>query len=358
MTRQATSSRDANEPTIRLDIGIFAYNESQSIGLLIESLGQQTIFGSMVEDIRVRILANGCTDDTVAVATKAIAALPAAIKDCFTVHDFELGGKSRTANRFIHELSDQGADILGFMDADIALPQNDTLERMLGALDEGPELMVFNSRPVKDVSFSKRSVGPIGKIIASGGGGLTDYRKSICGQLYFIKRTMADKISFPIGLPVEDGFMRAMVVTDLFSQEEDLSRLDGDFEIFHVYESITTIRALIKHQTRLIVGSSINAIIFEELNRVADSGQSISVFLKDISENEEWLQSFLSEQLPRWPYGYVPFRIGAKRIRMFRASEQRSMRTFFVLLAGIGLDLISTINANFVMWRGRGAGHW
>ena len=76
--------------------------------------------------------------------------------------------------------------------------------------------------------------------IAAGGDGLTDYRKSICGQLFILRADMARRIGLPAGLPVEDGFFRAMIVTDLLSGPERLDVLDGDPGVFHVYESIRT----------------------------------------------------------------------------------------------------------------------
>ncbi|MBO9136790.1 hypothetical protein J5289_21430 [Rhizobium sp. B230/85] len=42
-------------------------------------------------------------------------------------------------------------------------------------------------------------------------------RTAICGQLYAMRSSMAREIKLPIGLPVEDGFIRHSIITTVFS---------------------------------------------------------------------------------------------------------------------------------------------
>ena len=65
-------------------------------------------------------------------SSAALAALPDSVaRDRIAVLDLPQPGKSRTVHRFIHDLSRAQAEVLGFMDADVHLPQPDTLARML-----------------------------------------------------------------------------------------------------------------------------------------------------------------------------------------------------------------------------------
>ena len=49
-------------------------------------------------------------------------------------------------------------------------------------------------------------------------------------------RTAAAKaIKLPIGLPVEDGFVRHAIITNLFSEPENQSRIDQPENVFHTY---------------------------------------------------------------------------------------------------------------------------
>lgn len=343
--------------SIKLDIGICAYNEASRIADLIMDLSGQDIFADPAIDLRVLILANGCSDDTVGVARAAIAALPEDHAAAFVVEDFAQGGKSRTVHRFIHTESRDEADILGFMDADIRLPRSDTLTRMARQLADRPELAAFSSRPVKDVDHDNLPVGPVGKIIAAGGGGLTDFRKSICGQLYMMRSVTARRIGLPVGLPVEDGFIRAMVLTDLLSAPEMLDRLDGDPEIFHVYASIRGLGELIHHQTRIVVGSAVNAALFAVIRRDAPTEAQAHDLLMQVAGEEDWLLTTLRAELPRAPFGFVPFEFLVKRLRRARG-QRKSLRDRVVLALGFGLDLLVYLMASLRMIRSRGAGHW
>lgn len=339
-----------------LDIGIFAHDEAATIAALIGDLARQDLIRDPAADPRVLILANGCTDDTVARARAAVAALPdAATRARFEVLDLPQPGKSRTLHRFIHELSRPEAEVLGFMDADVHLPQADTLARMLAMLDDRADLRVVTSRPVKDVVHFDRPAGPVARLIAAGGDGLTDWRKSICGQLFMMRTGPARRIALPAGLPVEDGFIRAMALTDLLSGPQDLSRIDGDPAVFHVYESIRGMGALIRHQTRIVVGSAVNAALFAHIRRLAPTEPQAHALLMAAAADPDWLGRVLKAELPRAPHGYVPFDFLVKRLRR---GGRAGLKGKAMLAAGFGLDLLVWLRASLRMAFRPSAGFW
>lgn len=341
-----------------IDIAVFAYNEAANMAKLIEDVARQTVFGRADVDIRLLILANGCTDDTVAVAIAARDRLEADLARRIEVMDFERGGKSRTMHHFIHVCSRGSADILGFMDADIHLPQTDTLDRMLGQLLTRPALQTFTSRPVKDVEHDGDGSSLMARIIAAGGGGLDDYRTAICGQLFMMRAAMARQIGLPDGLPVEDGFMRAMMVTDLLSAPEDLTRIDGDPEIYHIYESIRGIPELIRHQTRIVIGSVVNEVLFARIDRDAATQAEAHELLMSASADPQWLGRVLKESLPRRPYGYVPFNYLFWRLRAYPDSGKTGLKSLLMLGLGFGLDLVVYLRASFHMMTRPSSGYW
>lgn len=342
---------------ISVDIGIFAHDEEASIVALIADLADQSVIADPDVDLRLHLLANGCTDATVPRARAALADLPSELSARVVLHDLPEGGKSRTGHRFIHHLSRPGADLLGFMDGDIRLPQSDTLSRMIAELRARPELQAFTSRPVKDVVHFGLKVGMAARLIALGGDGLTDFRKSICGQLFMLRAPMARRIGLPAGLPVEDGFIRAMVLTDLLSAPEDLNRIDGDAGIFHVYESIRTPGALIRHQTRIVTGSAVNAALFGHLRRTGTTAEDVHAALMEAAADPDWLPRVLDRTLPRWPYGFVPGEFLVKRLRA-RRGRALGARQLLVLAAGLGLDAVVYVLASWRMFRRGGAHHW
>lgn len=262
---------------LRVDIGVFARDEANGIAAMIAHLGAQRELADI--DVRVLILANGCRDDTAARAAAAGA----------EVAELPQGGKSRTWNRFVHDLSRPNADLLIFCDADIEFPEPDSLARLIRGIVAQPDLWVLNSQPVKDTAiYGAKSM--VERLALRASGGLNGWKTAICGQLYVMPAARARAFRLPIGLPVEDGFLRAMVLTDNLSHEEDVSRIDGQDGVWHIYKSETSLTGLVRHQERIVIGGAINATLFahlvkfnpadrpSEFARLASDEKALSVF--------------------------------------------------------------------------------
>jgi hypothetical protein len=340
---------------ITVDLGVFAHNEADGIAATIGDLARQSLLDAPDVDLRIVVLANGCTDDTTGVARRAAEA--AGRGDVVQVEAIAQGGKSRTWNRFVHDLSRKDCDVLLFCDADIRLPDPRALEALVRGLMDRPGLRAISSRPVKDLQHDRRPQGLQERLIASSGGGLDDWRTAICGQLYGLRKDSARAFHLPAGLPVEDGFVRAAVLTDVFSGPEDLSRIDGA-ETFHVYESERTIPALIRHQCRIVMGGAVNVAVFERLAPL-DRGAA-QALLRQAARDQGWLAQTLRAGTPRWPYGWVPFHFLVKRAAVFRATGGvgRRLRALVILTLGLGFDAVVFVLAQARMARGQGAGFW
>ena len=78
---------------------MFAYNEQDNIETSITS-----VFNSTDEKLNCfHIIANGCSDNTVAVANEVKQKLNF---DQLTIHEIELGDKCNAWNTYVHELAD------------------------------------------------------------------------------------------------------------------------------------------------------------------------------------------------------------------------------------------------------------
>ena len=347
------------DPTrIVVDLAILAHQEEATIASVIADVAAQSAMSDARFDLRVWVAANGCTDRTVAVAKAAVAGLPASVAERIGVLDLAQSGKSRTLNALIHSHLRRDAEIFVFMDGDIGLVEPDTIGRIVEGLASRPELRIFTGRPVKDIAHYGIETGPVGRLIAAGAEQLTDFRTSLAGGLYGIRASAARRVHLPIGLPVEDGFIRAMVVTDFLTVPDQLDRIDGDAGVFFIYESIRTIPALVRHQTRIVVGSAINAMLFARIRKLAPTEEAAQALLREAASDDDWLPRALREELPRAPYGYVPFRFMTKRIRRFDRRILLQPSKLVAFLGGIGLDVIAWMNASRVMMSGRAAGHW
>lgn len=326
---------------MKVDLGIFAHDEGARIAAMVAGVLSQR----HDLDLRVLVLANGCRDNTAAEARAAGA----------EVAELEEGGKSRTWNRFVHDLSRPEAAVLIFADADITLTQPDALARMVSELAARPALWVVNSRPVKDIALAPPH-GLTARLIARAGGTLEDWRRAICGQLYAMPSHRARAFHLPVGLPVEDGFLRAMVLTDALERPEDFSRIDGTAEpaVFHVYESERSLAGLIRHQVRIVIGSALNMAAFQALrDQPAGTRQTA---LAEAARTEDWLSRVARARLPRAPDGFVPLHFLTKRsAHLWR---QGGLRRVPLLALGFAFDLVVYLLAQIRMARGTGAGFW
>jgi len=339
----------------RVDIGIFAHNEARGIVQMLEGLMRQQTNGLAA---RILVLANGCTDDTVRLARGFVQSRPDANPDLVVeVAELAQGGKSRTWNRFVHELSRPDADVLIFMDADIELPEADSLVRLVRGLQANPALHAFNSHPIKDIVYRPDNLSALDKVIAMSSETLNDWKTAICGSLYAMPAARARQLHMPIGLAVEDGFLRAMILTDVMTIDEDLSRIDGG-DVFHIFASERSVMALIRHQTRIIIGSAVNTAAFTALHELPM--QQRRAALAQAASDEQWLPRVIRSQLPRWPFGWIHFHYLTKRVG-FIARQPRKLlhpRKLLTLVVGFGFDLVVYVNAQIKMARGTGAGHW
>jgi hypothetical protein len=270
------------------------------------------------------------------------------------VHDMPQGGRSHTWNRFVHHLARRDAEVMVFCDTGIRLPDAAALRRLVDGVVARPDLHVLNSQPVKDIAVAGPQ-GMVQRVIAASAGGLDDWRTSICSQLYAMPGAAARRYMLPIGLPVEDGFLHAMVVTDRFSATDDPGLIAGLEGAWHIYPSVRTVAGLIRHQTRQVMGAAINAAVFRHLQ--AEGFERLARELARAAADEAWLPGVMRLRLPRLPYAYVPLHFLVRRIVRARR-DIPLIRRLAVLGLGVFFDLIVYLNAQIKMARGAGAGHW
>lgn len=341
---------------IALNIGIFAYNEEENIDKVLADLARQSFWDASHIKANVFVLANGCVDETVQVANNKVATLPEDIQEKFMVVNLPFKGKSKTWNYFVHELSDQEVNFLLFMDGDIRLPSGSHIEDMLQAFEHRADLLVFNSRPVKAMPETSR-YNLVAKLIGSMGGTFSSFKTSICGQCYMVRSDALESIFMPIGLPVEDGYIRAVLLTDCFATQEDLSKIWGEEDIWHTYESITSLYELIGHQVRILIGSAINTAVFSEIVESANSRAGRLENLKSWSKDDAHLNNLIGRRLPQKPYGYIPFSFLTKRWKQI-VSEGLTFKRLFYAGIGFMFDLTAYLIATIKMMRGKGSGYW
>jgi len=299
---------------MKICIGILAYNEERGIAATLADLLEQDLWGMPGMETRLHVVVNGSRDQTAAVARQALAASPSAA--CCEVHDLEQAGKANAWNRFVHAFSPADTDIFLLADADIRLPQIQALRSMVETLLAHAEAAACVDEPRKD--FERVRMHPLmRRLSAAASAAALRGPPKLCGQLYAARAEALRRIFLPEPLLVEDGFIKAMLVTDGFSGPEQSGRLVRAPGIHHLYEPERSRKAVFLHEKRILIGSLCNFRLFDLVRPVAGRGEPVGAWLRARTEqNPEWFRTFLQEQFQKgsphvrqvWTMVFAPLR--------------------------------------------------
>lgn len=181
------------------NIVMFAYNEQNNIQSSITS-----VFDSKDDLLnRFYVIANGCTDDTVAVAEQAKQSL--AFNELEVV-SLEIGDKCNAWNHYMHKVAGS-SEVHFFVDADVRFSQG-CFRKMHDKLSQSPEETVA----IAGLPLSGRNIDFYRSLVKE--------RSCFFGNLYglrntFIERIKQDDFHLPKGLNWIDSFLTKAVNTDL-----------------------------------------------------------------------------------------------------------------------------------------------
>lgn len=338
--------------TVSIAIGIFAHQEEKNICSIICEITKQSIIKYNGYRVEIYILANGCTDNTVVIAKDYIERND--LSDLCEVIVIDKAGKSNAWNMYVHDICNSRYEYILFCDADIRIPDISTIEKMTVAFDDNKNVCVINSKPIKDICYDVEPINFIEKIITQSAGGFSDWKSSICGQLYIVRASAIYNIYMPIGLPVEDGYIGAAIVTENFNKLADVNKIHGVESIWHVYESEKKIVPIIKHQVRIVVGSAINYALFTHFNQIG--GNETNIAQMKSASDESWLPCLISSFYPK-KWGWIPPHFLLKRLKNFDIQKTNANKVIYMFI-GFVFDFIVYVKAQIVMIRDRGPGFW
>ena len=283
---------EATKKTV--SIGIFAHNEADNIIATLESLAQQDVFSPITSpdcQIIVSVLANGCTDETVPIAEAYLRKSPALDGNIVVI---DKPGKSNAWNEFIHSSESESADYFVCMDSDITFGSANVISTLIDRLSASEEAYLAVDVAQKD-TLLKTHKTTFEKVSLAFSQMMKQGSTAVAGSLYCAKGDQLRKIHMPDGLPVEDGFLRAMLVTDLFTKKDNNQRILVVDDVCHYFTPDSSIRTLFKHEERLLIGTFINSVIYGYLwQKVAqtqvDAG---SLIARNNREHPNWVEELI-----------------------------------------------------------------
>ncbi len=336
-----------------IEICVLAKDEEQSIARTMTSILAQTVFQSE-HQIILHLVANGCTDQTVTVAREILDTWERSPLHHYKIHDLSQPGKSRAWNHFVHTALSVHADYVIFTDGDIEFGvRANNIEVAVHALQEDQSLVICAGRPEKRVlsrSIGSRLFGRLSQIIS----GSKDTSTAIAGSFFAARASDLKPLWLPVPLPVEDGFLHAMVQTNGFTRQGSTSPVKQIPSIIHYYEAEASLSAYFAHERRIIVGSVINSWIYTLLWEVGRHGH-VGPFIRDQNANApDWVEDLIRGHVTgrRWviPTSFIFWRLKGYR----DASMARRIFRFPFILAATIVSIIPCVLANQALRR-RGA---
>jgi len=282
-----------HQDCMKIAVAIMAYNEERNIGATITSLSKQSLFSSLRHEVVVHVVPNGCRDATAERASEAFEKFALLHpKTKFQVNTIEVAGKANAWNRFVHDFSAKDADALLFLDADIQFGQPECLIRVVESLEANSMAVVAVDLPLKDISI-KGNLDIRERISVTASQLQLAGPPKIAGSLYLARVGAVRSFWMPLGLIVEDGFVKAMLLTDSFRKPENLEgivRADG---ATHFFEAVTGFGAWFQHERRLVNGTAVNILLFGLMRQIVAKGGDPGEEIRKRNETDpEWVSKF------------------------------------------------------------------
>lgn len=298
---------------MRIAIGIFAHNEEAQIESTLESLSRQDLLkgGTPGLSIQICVLANGCVDATVARSRKACERLFAQREEVrASIAVISSPGKSNAWNEYVHRFSVPIVDYLVFMDGDIQFLGLETLTQLVQCLETTPEANVAVDTILKDIVFSSdRTPFDVISLKTSELSRAGDPK--IAGSLYVLRAEVARRIWLPVGLLVEDGFLKALILTEGFTEAENTRKIARAEGAAHTFVAEKKIGAVYRHEKRLTTGTAQNIILFRFLRKAAQEKPAhVGEVIRRLNETDpDWVCRLTKSEVAKRGWRVLPFQM-------------------------------------------------
>ncbi len=330
----------------QLSIGVLAHNEASRIDKTLRALFAQDVFQKHTTE--VVIVANGCTDETAAVARRCLADCRAvwSANGSARVEELAAAGKANAWNEYVHAFSSPQAPMLVLMDADITLLNTNTISSMVSTLEKSPQAVVCVDRPVKDIQ-GKRNRTFFEHLLASATPKINPDEVPLCGQLYCALSAAVREIKLPVEITCEDGFLRALLLSQGFTAPENPRRIVLDSSVAHSFTSVASLRELFKHEVWIVAGSIVNMLLFEHFAAECAPDRNAMTLMNYWQEHDpKWLPRYIETQVQERGWRLLPRSWWTRRWSRWRQLPlSRRLRRFPVAVIATAMDTLIFIAA-------------
>jgi glycosyltransferase involved in cell wall biosynthesis len=343
----------------KLSIGIMAHNEERHIGETLRSIFEQDVFQRFSTELV--IVANGCTDKTAAVARQLLDDYQAvwSARGFARVEEIVLAGKSNAWNQFVHRISSSQASVLALIDADIKILHSNTISSMVEMLESNPESVVCVDRPIKDIEIKVNRTF-LERLLVAAAPKISTAHVPLCGQLYCALSSQLRLIRLPPEITCEDGFLRALLLTQGFTRPEDPGRIVMNSNVAHIFASVSTLRELFNHEKWVVAGNIVNALLFERFWAEANTNLSAMTLMDEWHrQDSQWLPNYIQAQVRARGWRLLPRENWTRRWSRLIGMPIRSMLLQLpVVLIATTIDVTVFVAAIRDVRDGRAFRYW
>jgi hypothetical protein len=168
------------------------------------------------------------------------------------------------------------------------------------------------------------------------------------------------EISLPLEIQVDDGFVRALLLTRGFTSPEDRSRIALAPEAGHVFESVRSIRELFQHERWVVAGSIVNMLLFTRFGSHSSPERGANELMREWRRADpEWLPRYIHAHARSKTLRLLPASWWMRRWhRWGRLSLGRKLARLPMTTAAWTFDLLVFAVAIYDVKRGRGYRYW
>jgi hypothetical protein len=226
-------------------------------------------------------------------------------------------------------------------------------------LEHRPEAAVCVDRPVKDIE-SRTSRTLFQSLLVGATPEIDLNNIPLCGQLYCVRSAEIRRIKLPTEIPIEDGFLRALLLTQGFTRPNNARRIMVDSTVAHSFASVATLRELFKHEKWIVSSSIISMLLYERFWRECSADHSAMELMQRWQEDDvEWLPRYIRDQVRERGWRLLPRDWWTRRWGRLRGlTIGRKLRQLPVSALAALADLAIFIAAIRDVQKGRAFRYW
>ena len=337
---------------MKIAMGILAYNEERTIGSTISSLAEQSVFENTNHTISIHVVPNGCRDATALLAREALESLKKRHPSVqVEVNELTEGGKANAWNHFVHEFSPADAEGLLLLDADIHFGERECLERVVQTLMESPAAVVAVDLPLKDIALKinpsvRERLSVNASHLQSAG------TPKIAGSLYFARADALRSFWMPLGLLVEDGFVKAMLLTDSFRHPERSEGIIRAPEATHYFKAVTGLKDWFSHERRLLNGTALNILLFSYIQQLVRDGEDPNWVIQENNKRDPfWVVGLAKAYRATLPGGLEFMGDPLRRLTRLPTQKKFAFLPTALLRTGLNIAVFLACQSDFKLGR-------